>query len=181
MVCCFGAKSICSGCISVFSESRPGCGCDVAHSRKRKVNRFIWQCEIKRQTVCKPGSVRRTISHMWMVSGGWSFLWDARCRTPHATHPDDSAEVRLGVAARAVPIRFCSRWGLPCRPCRQGRGALLPHPFTLTEIQQSQGFARRRRSALCGTFPGVAPAGRYPAPYFRGARTFLPYAGFPIA
>ncbi len=30
------------------------------------------------------------------------------------------------------------------------------------------------RSALCGTFPGVAPAGRYPAPCFRGARTFLP-------
>ena len=30
-----------------------------------------------------------------------------------------------------------------------------------------------RRSALCGTFPGVAPAGRYPAPSFRGARTFL--------
>ena len=29
------------------------------------------------------------------------------------------------------------------------------------------------RSALCGTFPGVAPAGCYPAPCFRGARTFL--------
>ena len=26
---------------------------------------------------------------------------------------------------------------------------------------------------LCGTFPGVAPAGRYPAPYVQGARTFL--------
>ncbi len=31
-----------------------------------------------------------------------------------------------------------------------------------------------RRFAFCGTFPGVAPAGRYPAPCFRGARTFLP-------
>ena len=30
------------------------------------------------------------------------------------------------------------------------------------------------QAALCGTFPGVAPAGRYPAPCFRGARTFLP-------
>ena len=29
------------------------------------------------------------------------------------------------------------------------------------------------RFAFCGTFPGVAPAGRYPAPCFRGARTFL--------
>ena len=30
------------------------------------------------------------------------------------------------------PYWFCSRWGLPCHPCYQGRGALLPHPFTLT-------------------------------------------------
>ena len=30
------------------------------------------------------------------------------------------------------------------------------------------------RFAFCGTFPGVASAGRYPAPCFRGARTFLP-------
>ena len=30
------------------------------------------------------------------------------------------------------------------------------------------------RFVLCGTFPGVAPAGRYPAPYVDGARTFLP-------
>src|SRR3981081_4538813 len=37
----------------------------------------------------------------------------------------------------------------------------LPHP-------------KRRRFVLCGTFPGVAPAGRYPAPYVDGARTFLP-------
>ena len=31
-----------------------------------------------------------------------------------------------------------------------------------------------RRCPFCGTFPGVAPAGRYPAPHLRGARTFLP-------
>src|SRR5882724_3199369 len=30
-----------------------------------------------------------------------------------------------------------------------------------------------RRYTFCGTFPGVAPAGDYPAPYLRGARTFL--------
>jgi len=32
----------------------------------------------------------------------------------------------------------------------------------------------RGRFAFCGTFPGVAPAGGYPAPCFQGARTFLP-------
>ena len=36
-----------------------------------------------------------------------------------------------------------------------GPGELLPHPFTLTCLG--------RRTSLCGTFPGVAPAGRYPA------------------
>jgi len=32
---------------------------------------------------------------------------------------------------------------------------------------------KRRRFVLCGTVPGVAPAGCYPAPYVDGARTFL--------
>jgi hypothetical protein len=31
----------------------------------------------------------------------------------------------------------------------------------------------RGRFVFCGTFPGVAPAGSWPAPYSRGARTFL--------
>ena len=46
----------------------------------------------------------------------------------------------------------------PFHPCRRGTGLR---------------WRRGRRSALCGTFPGVAPAGHYPAPCFRGARTFL--------
>jgi len=37
-----------------------------------------------------------------------------------------------GIAPRAVPIRSCSRWGLPCRLRCRRRGALLPHRFTLT-------------------------------------------------
>src|SRR5690606_4383805 len=53
---------------------------------------------------------------------------------------------------RAAPIRSCSRWGLPCRFRCRSRGGLLPHPFTLT--------TQAWRSAFCGTFPGVAPAGR---------------------
>src|SRR5215469_11816233 len=34
-------------------------------------------------------------------------------------------------ASVAVPIRSCSRWGLPCRFRCRSRGALLPHLFTL--------------------------------------------------
>jgi hypothetical protein len=37
----------------------------------------------------------------------------------------------------AAPIRSCSRWGLPCRPCCQGRGALLPHRFALARGARS--------------------------------------------
>ncbi|TCS28470.1 hypothetical protein EDC31_10858 [Acidomonas methanolica] len=51
----------------------------------------------------------------------------------------DQPERRGGRALRrhpetppAVPIRSCSRWGLPCPPCCQAGGALLPHRFTLT-------------------------------------------------
>jgi hypothetical protein len=101
-------------------------------------------------------------------AGTWQpFIWDNACALPPATHPDDwPGKGRTACAVRVIPIRSCSRWGLPCHPCCHARGGLLPHPFTLT--------CRGRRYSLCGTFPGVAPAGRYPAPFFRGARTFLP-------
>ena len=47
------------------------------------------------------------------------------------------------LALRTVPIRSCSRWGLPCRRrCRQ-RGALLPHRFTLTAA------VTQRAAAVC--------------------------------
>ena len=125
------------------------------------------------QTVCKPGSVPS------VSRDGWPFVWDVRCRTPRATYPGDGAKTRLRAETRhAAPIRSCSRCGLPCHRRYRRRGALLPHPFTLTLLRQ-QGFGGR--FTFCGTFPGVAPAGRYPAPCFRGARTFLPPPGFPVA
>ena len=71
----------------------------------------------------------------------------------------------------AAPTWSCSRWGFPCRRRCRRRGALLPHRFTLA-VRRT--FRTDRRCTFCGTFPGVAPAGRYPAPYLRGARTFLP-------
>ena len=48
-----------------------------------------------------------------------------------------------------IPIRSCSRRGLPCHPCHQERGALLPHPFTLTAGRIP------RRFAFCGAIPRV--------------------------
>jgi|HigsolmetaAR202D_1030399.scaffolds.fasta_scaffold00459_5 hypothetical protein len=52
----------------------------------------------------------------------------------------------------------------------------LPRPYFASSPETfppQRAEIRAGRSAFCGTFPGVSPAGRYPAPYFRGARTFL--------
>ena len=69
---------------------------------------------------------------------------------------DGNAPAPRLATGTATPIRSCSRWGLPCRPCRQGRGALLPHRFT----RSHRAFRPDGRFVFCGTFPGVAPAGR---------------------
>ena len=73
-----------------------------------------------------------------------------------------SALLRVGLA---VPVLLPGpRWALtpPFHPHR-GSG-----PASLA------GEARPpRQTLLCGAFPGVAPAGRYPAPFLHGVRTFL--------
>ena len=118
------------------------------------------------QTACKPGSVPSRGKRR-------SFLWTAHCWTVLATYPDPRSAGDGAVRPKAdmrTPIWSCSRRGLPCRPGHPVRGGLLPHPFTLTLLRR--GFAGR--FAFCGAIPGVTPGGRYPPPYRRGARTFLP-------
>ena len=64
------------------------------------------------------------------------------------------------------PIRSCSGWGLPCPPCHQGSGELLPRLFTLT--------CRSRRYVFCGTFLRGRPQSPLATILPCGARTFLP-------
>ena len=106
--------------------------------------------KLKRQLACKPGSVRPG-NPKTTRRGDHSSWMDVAV---HLTQPTrmTGLETAPRVAPRAIPIRSCSRWGLPCRFCYQSRGGLLPHPFTLTR--------HAGRYSLCGTFPGVAPAGR---------------------
>ena len=88
------------------------------------------------QPACKPGSVGRGM-HKTRVN---ALLLAARDGHSSGTllaqplqQPTRTADRRHPIRdfSRAVPIRSCSRWGLPCRFRRRKRGALLPHRFTL--------------------------------------------------
>ena len=76
-----------------------------------------------------------------------------------APHPRCPYSVLLPVGFTMPPLLPAARW------------ALTPpfHPYPTPDIAIRSG-----RFAFCGTFPKVALAGCYPAPCFRGARTFLP-------
>jgi len=127
------------------------------------------------QPACKPGSVghrRRKPAIRDGHSSGMMLAHHLEQPTRTASLTSLPQALSFSRTARvAVPIRSCSRWGLPCRFRCRSRGALLPHLFTLaTPGPCGEGG----RFVLCGTVPGVAPAGCYPAPYVDGARTFLP-------
>ena len=91
------------------------------------------------QTVCKPGSV-----HIFNDAGR-PFLWDGPCGPPQRDQPgrrvENTPALMPSGTAPAAPIRSCSRWGLPCQPCHQGRGALLPHRFTLAPASRGGLFS----------------------------------------
>jgi len=93
---------------------------------------------------------------------------------PRATHPDDRPGNRL------------ARLRAPRHPY----SVLLPVGFTMPSLSPETRWALTPpfhpypvgtgRFTFCGTFPEVALAGRYPAPCFRGARTFLTPPSFDI-
>lgn len=124
----------------------------------------------KHQPACKPGSVgpRRLRGGTWRP-----FLWDGACASPQATYPNG----RVGHPAELSPESELS-----ASPFLFGFAPGGVYPAALvaeSAVRSYRTFSplpapRRRRFVLCGTFPGVAPAGRYPAPFVHGARTFLP-------
>lgn len=102
--------------------------------------------------------------------------------------PRDDHSSWTPVAGRlALPTRTAGpETSLETRAPRHPYSVLLPVGFTMPDPLPGPRWALTppfhpypyrpkptRRFAFCGTFPGVTPAGRYPAPCFRGARTFL--------
>jgi hypothetical protein len=86
----------------------------------------------RRERPCKPGSVP-------LRGGGVAISLGSGSRPTSNDLPGNGAGRR-----HRLSIRSFSGWGLPCRPCHQDRGALLPHRFTLA--------ARARRSGVGGLF-----------------------------
>ncbi len=129
---------------------------------------------IKRQTACKPGSVPRAGARGDGHSSG----------TPVAgrlARPTRAAARKLAWPAPSPGRRrpTCRPYlvllpvGFTVPPPSPGARCALTAPFHPCRPAE----AADRRYAFCGTFPRVTPAGRYPAPCSRGARTFLPPRG----
>jgi hypothetical protein len=134
------------------------------------------------QPACKPGSVRRAASHTRDGhSSGTPVAWrlEQPTRTAGSGHRSRSP-FRLAPARASAPSLFGLAPGGVCHAVCVAADAvrsyrtLSPLPLPLPTLPASRRVEWARRSALCGTFPGLAPAGRYPAPYVHGARTFLP-------
>src|ERR1700733_5182414 len=92
--------------------------------------------EARYQPACKPGFVGHRLLAQTIRDGHSSGTTFARCleqptRTASLTSPCGVFALQRTTRV-AVPIRFCSRCGLPCRFRCRTRGALLPHLFTLT-------------------------------------------------
>ena len=79
--------------------------------------------------------------------------------------PTRAARPKLARRCRLQPL-FGIAPGGACRAAAVAGGAVV----SCTTVSP---LPVARRSVLCGAFPRVAPAGRYPAPLLCGVRTFL--------
>src|SRR5207248_4975097 len=122
----------------------------------------------KCQTACKPGSVPPNSAGMAIHLGrplpGASRDRPERRREGPPGRPANRSACRSYLVL--LPVGFTLPPPLPAARCA------LTAPFHPCRPPPRK--AASSAVCFCGTFPGVAPAGRYPAPCFRGARTFLP-------
>ncbi len=115
----------------------------------------------ERQPACKPGSVGQgSFPCVTAIPLGRRFP-AASSNLPGRLIRTRSGKIPRRPYSVLLPVGFTVPLPLPERAVRSYR-TVSPLP------------AMSRRSVFCGTFPGVAPAGRYPAPFVHGARTFLP-------
>jgi hypothetical protein len=126
------------------------------------------------QPACKPGLVGHRLLAQTIRDGHSSGTTFARC----LEQPTRTASLTLpcGVFAfanePALPSLFGLAPGVVCHAVSVAGPAVRSYrTFSPLLAPSLSGWGKR--FVLCGTVPGVAPAGRYPAPYVDGARTFL--------
>jgi hypothetical protein len=117
--------------------------------------------EQKCQSAYKPGSVWRGFPRATAIHLGRPL--------PGASRNQPGRLVRKSTGVAPAPPLFGFAPGGVCHAVPVAGSAVGSYP-TFSPLLR----AHPQRFDLCGTFPGVAPAGRYPAPYLHGARTFLP-------
>jgi hypothetical protein len=130
---------------------------------------------LKYQPACKPGFVGHRLLAQEIRDGHSSGTMFAHCleqptRTASLTSPCGVIALqrtfpRCRPYSVLLPVWFAMPFPLPDPRCA------LTAPFHPYCAKAPKGEGER--FVLCGTVPGVAPAGRYPAPYVDGARTFL--------
>ena len=116
-----------------------------------------------RQSACKPGSVWREAVSRSARDGHSSgtIVADRLWRPTRAT----ARRRACRLVADVSPL-----FGLAPGGACHARGVAVP---AVRSYRTLSPLPLARRFAFCGAFPGVTPAGPYPAPCLRGARTFL--------
>ena len=142
---------------------------------------FIRCCfRLKCQTVCKPGSVPPRVCGGDGHSSG-TFVAERLARpTRAAARQARPAAPQIVTRGRRLPLLLGLAPGGVCPAAAVAGGAVRSYrtisPLPPMPSHEASHGRRGLAVCFCGTFPGVAPAGRYPAPCLRGARTFLPPA-----
>src|SRR5260370_5646662 len=126
----------------------------------------------KRQTACKPGSVPTRGAGPWDGDGHSSGTLVAE-RLVRPTRAAARRSARHSREGGCLPLLLGLAPG-GVFPAAAVAGGAVRSYRTVSPLPAARCPGTDRRCTFCGTFPGVAPAGRYPAPYLRGARTFLP-------
>ena len=112
--------------------------------------------------------ISRVLSPWGLTHSVWPFIWSPCCQELHATNPGGEPKTVLH-SCECVPPLFGLAPGGVCHAKLVAKFAVRSYRTVSPSPRASS-----RQFIFCGTFPGVTPAGRYPAPYSRGARTFLP-------
>ena len=106
--------------------------------------------ESKVELADKPGSVAGSPGAMPRRNPACSHS----SRVSVAEDLQQPTRIRRGPRHR-IPIWPCSGRGLPSHPCYHARGALLPHPFTLTANLAVRGGLLSVALSVSSRFPGV--------------------------